>query len=87
MGLVFRLLVGAEQTVIGTVDSWSSKWTMYDFFISTQLFSANIAVTIIKYRYVGRVYQPASTLRGVVVITSTSSVKMHWYTPASDKLK
>ena len=33
------------------------------------------------------VYQPVSSLRGVVVITSALSVKIHWYTPASDKPK
>ena len=32
-------------------------------------------------------YQPVSSLRGMVVITSVPSVKMHWYTPASDKPK
>ena len=32
-------------------------------------------------------YQPVSSLSGVVVITSAPSVKMHWYTPASDKAK
>ena len=34
--------------------------------------------------------QPVSSLRGTVVITSRSlstSVKIHWYTPASDRLK
>ena len=34
--------------------------------------------------------QPVSSLRGMVVITSRSlstSVKMHWYTPASERLK
>ena len=32
-------------------------------------------------------YQPVSSLSGVVVITSAPSVKIHWYTPASDKAK
>ena len=32
-------------------------------------------------------YQPVSSLRGVVVTTSAPSVKMHWYTPASDRAK
>ena len=31
--------------------------------------------------------QPVSSLRGMVVITSVSLVKIHWYTPASDKPK
>ena len=31
--------------------------------------------------------QPESSLRGVVVVTSAPSVKIHWYTPASDKAK
>ena len=32
-------------------------------------------------------YQPVSSLSGMVVITSAPSVKMHWYTPASDRAK
>ena len=32
-------------------------------------------------------YQPESSLSGVVVTTSAPSVKMHWYTPASDRAK
>ena len=44
-------------------------------------------VSFPEQQYVRWMYQPVSSLSGVVVITAAPSVKMHWYTPVLDRLK
>ena len=57
---------------------------MHVFWVKVQ----TLVATISKHHYVIWMYQPVSSLSGVVVITSAApSVKMHWYTPVSDTPK
>ena len=56
---------------------------MHVFWVKVQ----TLVATISKHHYVIWMYQPVSSLSGVVVITSAASVKIHWYTPASDRAK